>query len=137
MNPIPKNPGRPDRKYFVGLPTPPAAALVASVVYAGDWRALSWWVPSALWIAMMAVLGFLMVSTWRYRSFKDLNLLNPRSFKTVIGIGSLIFLIFKYSQPVLLALSLSYVSSGVFVRMGGLIRRVLRPSDPQPERQIG
>ena len=138
-NPVPKNPGRPDRKYFVGLPTPPAAALVASVVYAGDWRALSWWVPSICWIGLLMLLGFLMVSTWRYRSFKDLNLLNPRSFKAVIGIGSLIFLIVKYSQPVLLALSLAYASSGVLVRMGGVIRRALRrPSTtPEPERQVG
>ena len=35
-NPVPKNPGRPDRKYFVGLPIPAAAAVVASVVYAAD-----------------------------------------------------------------------------------------------------
>ena len=35
-NPIPKNPGRPDRKYFVGLPIPAAAGMVAAVVYAAD-----------------------------------------------------------------------------------------------------
>ena len=34
VNPIPKNPGRPDRKYFVGLPIPAAAAMVAAVVWA-------------------------------------------------------------------------------------------------------
>src|SRR6202522_3191236 len=33
-NPIPKNPGRPNRKYFVGLPIPGAAGTVAAVVYA-------------------------------------------------------------------------------------------------------
>ena len=33
-NPVPKNPGKPDRKYFVGLPIPAAAAMVAAVVYA-------------------------------------------------------------------------------------------------------
>ena len=38
-NPIPKNPGRPDRKYFVGLPIPAAAAMVAAVVFASDARA--------------------------------------------------------------------------------------------------
>ena len=38
-NPIPKNPGKPDRKYFVGLPIPAAAGMVAAVVYAtGDSR---------------------------------------------------------------------------------------------------
>ena len=35
-NPKPKNPGRHDRKYFVGLPIPAAAALVAAVVHAAD-----------------------------------------------------------------------------------------------------
>src|SRR5207302_3140734 len=33
-NPVPKNPGRSDRKYFVGMPTPAAAAMVAATVYA-------------------------------------------------------------------------------------------------------
>src|SRR3954447_16485819 len=33
-NPVLKNPGRPDRKYFAGLPIPAAASLVAAVVYA-------------------------------------------------------------------------------------------------------
>ena len=33
-NPVPKNPGRPDRKYFVGMPIPSAAAALAAVVYA-------------------------------------------------------------------------------------------------------
>src|SRR5579885_2021618 len=32
-NPIPKNPGRPDRKYFIGLPIPAGAAFVAAMVY--------------------------------------------------------------------------------------------------------
>ncbi len=35
-NPVPKNPGRPNRKYFVGLPIPGAAGTVAATVYAFD-----------------------------------------------------------------------------------------------------
>ncbi len=42
-NPVPKNPGRPDRKYFVGLPIPAAAAMVAAVVYAADSIPLTWY----------------------------------------------------------------------------------------------
>src|SRR5216683_5241178 len=42
-NPVPKNPGKADRKYFVGLPIPAGAALVAAVVYACDAEPLSWW----------------------------------------------------------------------------------------------
>src|SRR5579859_5091451 len=64
-NPIPKNPGRPDRKYFVGLPIPAAAAAVAAVVYASDSEPLRSWIFSAAWLALLALLSFLMVSTWR------------------------------------------------------------------------
>src|SRR3974390_239570 len=64
-NPIPKNPGRPDRKYFVGLPIPAAAAMVAAIVYANDCVPLQWWIISAVWLAVVALLSFLMVSTWR------------------------------------------------------------------------
>ncbi len=32
-DPVPKNPGRPDRKYFVGMPIPAAAGVIAAVVH--------------------------------------------------------------------------------------------------------
>ena len=56
--PIPKNPGRPDRKYFVGLPIPAAAAMVAAVVYACDAEPLDWWPLSVAWLALLALLVF-------------------------------------------------------------------------------
>src|SRR5450631_2440028 len=137
-NPVPKNPGRPDRKYFVGLPIPAAAALVAAVVYASDSVPLEWWALSFAWLALLALLSFLMVSTWRYPSFKDLSLTGPRSPLTVIFFGALIYLIWNYSQPVLLAISLLYVATGIVLRAGGLIRRRFRPHPPppQPEHQV-
>src|SRR5271166_2818042 len=102
-NPIPKNPGRPDRKYFVGLPIPAAAAVVAAIVYAADSVPLGWWINSALWLALLALLSFLMVSTWRYPSFKEIHLTGPRSPLTIVLFAALIGLIWNYSQPVLLA----------------------------------
>jgi CDP-diacylglycerol---serine O-phosphatidyltransferase len=130
-NPIPKNPGRPDRKYFVGLPIPAAAAFMASIVYAANSAPLTNWILSLLWLALLSLISFLMVSTWRYRSFKDLNLLQPRSPLSLILLGSLIFLIWNYSQPVLFAMCLTYVASGILVRIGGLLRR--RPAAPSAE----
>src|SRR5579871_2798712 len=76
-NPVPKNPGRPDRKYFVGLPIPASAALVAAVVYALDSEPLEWWPASVAWLGLLLLLGFLMVSTWRYYSFKGISLSKP------------------------------------------------------------
>jgi len=136
-NPVPKNPGRPDRKYFVGLPIPGAAALIAAVVYAGDAVPVQHWLLAAAWILLLTLLAFLMVSTWRYRSFKDFHLLRPRSPLSVISWGSLIYLLWYYSQPVLLALAALYVGSGVVVRIGGLLRRCFRPTQAHPERELG
>ncbi len=135
-NPVPKNPGRPDRKYFVGLPIPGAAALIAAVVYAADSVPLQHWLWTAAWMALLALLAFLMVSTWRYRSFKDFQLLRPRSPLTVVFWGSLIYLLWYYTQPLLLALATLYVGSGIAVRVGGLLRRWFRPQ-PHPEREVG
>jgi CDP-diacylglycerol---serine O-phosphatidyltransferase len=138
-NPVPKNPGRADRKYFVGLPIPAAAAIVAAIVYAADSAPLEWWVYSVLWLALLGLLSFLMVSTWRYPSFKEVSLTGPRSPLTVILFGALIYLIWNYSQPVLLALASLYVSTGIFIRAGGIIRRRFRPHppSPHPEHQAG
>lgn len=123
-NPVPRNPGRPDRKYFVGLPIPAAAGLVAAVVHATDSLPLQTWIPAMLWMGLLGLLSFLMVSTWRYRSFKDLNLLRPRSPLSMITLASLIYLIANYSQPVLLVIATVYVGSGIIIRIGGVIRRI-------------
>jgi CDP-diacylglycerol---serine O-phosphatidyltransferase len=138
-NPVPKNPGRPNRKYFVGLPIPAAASMVAAVVYAADGTPITFWPFTVAWLLLLALLSFLMVSTWRYYSFKDVSLLRPRSPLTVILLGSLIYLIWNYSQPVLVACASAYVASGMIIRAGGIVKRYLRPAPPpeQPEHQVG
>jgi CDP-diacylglycerol--serine O-phosphatidyltransferase len=128
-NPVPKNPGRPDRKYFVGLPIPAAASLVAAIIYACDGYPLTWWPVVIGWIGLMAGLGFLMVSTWRFRSFKELNLNRPRSPVLFVFLASLIFLVWNYSQVMLVTIAVLYVSSGVIVRIAGLVNRVLRKTE--------
>lgn len=125
-DPKPTNPGRPGKKYFVGLPIPAAAAMVASTVYAADSAPLVWWPFSVAFLALIALVSFLMVSAWRYRSFKDFSLLSPRSPRSVIFLGSLIFLIWNYSHPVLLSMSILYVGSGIVIRIGGILKRRLR-----------
>jgi CDP-diacylglycerol--serine O-phosphatidyltransferase len=140
-NPIPKNPGRPDRKYFVGLPIPAAAGMVAAVVYAFDAEPISWWPLSLAWLALLLLLGFLMVSTWRYYSFKGINLSKPYTPLIVILLAGGIFGVWNYSQPVLLMAAAAYVASGILIRVGGIVRRRLRRVSPlpprAPEHQIG
>ena len=79
----------------------------------------------------MGLLAFLMVCTWRYRSFKDLNLMRPRSPLLIIFLGSLIYLTWNYSQAMLLVLGVMYVGSGIAVRIGGLINKATRPAGAQ------
>ena len=141
-NPVPKNPGRPDRKYFVGLPIPAAAATVAGVVYAFGSTPLRWWVFSVAWLALLFLLSFLMVSTWRYPSFKEVDLLKPRSPLSFILLASAIYAVWNFSQPVLLAVPVCYVTSGIAIRVGGVIRRRVRASaarrrPAEPERLVG
>ncbi len=135
-NPTPKNPGRVGRKYFVGLPIPCAAGMLAAVVHAASGYPIHVWFPwGALWMALIALLCFLMVCTWRYNSFKEINLVQQRSWVTVVMIAMMIYLIWNFSQPVLLAMASVYVASGIVVRLGGILRRHLRHT-PAPEHQI-
>jgi len=136
-NPVPKNPGRPDRKYFVGLPIPAGAGALASIVYACDGAVISWWIFSVAWLILLGLLAFLMVSTWRYPSFKDLSLTRPRSPLMFVLVGSLIYLIWNFSQPVLLGTTACYVASGIVIRIGGLVRRRFKHTPREPEHQVG
>jgi len=125
-NPVPKNPGHPDRKYFVGLPIPAAAGMVAAVVFAFGGQPLAWWPLSVAWLALLVLLGFLMVCTWRYYSFKGINLNKPYTPLLFILLGGLIYGIWNWPQPVLLAVASAYVASGIAIRIGGIVRRRLR-----------
>jgi CDP-diacylglycerol--serine O-phosphatidyltransferase len=136
-NPMPKNPGRPDRKYFVGLAIPSGAAVVASIVFACDGYPLRDWTWSVLWLTLLALLSFLMASTWRYPSFKDLSLTRPRSPLTFVFIGGAIFLIFSYPRTALLAMSVTYMLTGLIIRIGGIARRRFKQPPPEPEHQVG
>jgi CDP-diacylglycerol--serine O-phosphatidyltransferase len=141
-NPIPRNPGLPNRKYFVGLAIPAAAGMVAAVVYAFDSYPITELHWSVLWLALMALLSFLMVSTWRYWSFKELNMLSPRSPVLLVVMCATIYAIWNWGQEVLLIIASTYVASGILIRAGGIIRRNF-PKKPsavggsKPETQIG
>jgi CDP-diacylglycerol--serine O-phosphatidyltransferase len=137
-NPIPKNPGRPDRKYFVGLPIPAAAGMVAAVVFSFGGQPIAWWPLSVAWLALLALLGFLMVSTWRYYSFKSINLSKPYTSLIVVVMAAFIYAIWNWAQVVLLTLAVLYVGSGIAIRIGGIVRRRLRAPPARPvERPVG
>jgi CDP-diacylglycerol---serine O-phosphatidyltransferase len=135
-NPIPKNPGRPDRKYFVGMPSPAAAGLVASIVFfdPAPVRSVAF---SVFWLVIVAMAGLLMVSTWRYPSYKQISVLKPRTPLIVLIVGGIAFLIAQWPQPFLLAAALTYMLTGIVIRIGGFARRRRKSQaeTPAPRRQ--
>ncbi|HET9792564.1 MAG TPA: phosphatidylcholine/phosphatidylserine synthase [Candidatus Angelobacter sp.] len=130
VNPQPSNPGRPGKKYFVGMPIPAGAGVIASTVHLNSGHPINFWWLALVWTAMLVVVAFLMVSTWRFYSFKDLKLRSRHPFQLVVLLGGLIYLVVLFSGPVLFAIAITYMLSGVMSRLSFVFRR--RPSQPAP-----
>lgn len=115
-DPQPRNPGRPDRKYFVGMPIPAAAGtLAAAVHFFSGIPNRAWWV-AIIWLALVGTCGFLMVSTWRFWSGKEINFSRRHPFQILLFMAIGAFLIIKFSQTVLLLGALVYMFSGIWAR---------------------
>jgi len=118
-----------DRRYFVGMPIPAAAGTVAAIVH-WEKTALVEWGYSLGWLVVVALLAFLMVSRMRYFTFKTLDLKRRRSYVLIIFLGLVIWAIWLYSEPVLLAIAVTYALSGIVLRIISLRHR---PQPPAPE----
>jgi len=132
-NPQPSNPGRPGKKYFVGMPIPAGAGVVAAIVHFTRGSPVVWWGVSATWCALIIAVGFLMVSTWRFPSFKDIDLRHRHPFRGMVLIGGIIAGIYFLSEYVLFLLAMTYMLSGVLQRFSYAIRR--RKVSPPPVAQ--
>ncbi|MBI2956092.1 MAG: CDP-diacylglycerol--serine O-phosphatidyltransferase [Acidobacteria bacterium] len=107
------NMGPPAHRYFVGMPIPAAAGVIAAVVHAVQ-EPITEWSWAAAWLVLVSGLAYLMVSPIRYYSFKEIGL--GRS-ELVIIIGLLVWLILLYSRVVLLLVAVSYLLSGLIVAL--------------------
>jgi CDP-diacylglycerol--serine O-phosphatidyltransferase len=83
---------------------------------------------AAIALALITALAFLMVSTFRYRSFKKLDLRSRRSYITVLGIALLFLLVAMEPRLVLLVIATAYWLSAPALYVAGLLRR-RRPPD--------
>jgi CDP-diacylglycerol--serine O-phosphatidyltransferase len=131
VNPQPSNPGRPGKKYFVGMPIPAGAGVIAAVVHLTNGYPITTWWMALIWAALVFAAGFLMVSTWRFYSFKDLDFRSRHPVRVTLLIGLFIAGVLLYSEHVLFFLALCYMLSGVFARLMFLLRRS-GPSVPPP-----
>jgi CDP-diacylglycerol--serine O-phosphatidyltransferase len=115
-NLLPKNPGRPGRKYFVGMPIPAAAGVIAAVVHFFSGTPVPNWRVAVMWMALVFIVGLLMVSTWRFWSGKEIDLAARHPFQRIVLFGLVIYATVVFSQYVLLALAAIYTFSGIFAR---------------------
>jgi len=121
-----------DKKFFVGLPIPPAGGLLAATVH---------FVPSPLTaygngpshyysyalMGLVAMLSILMVSTIRYTSMKTAGKGRQGIF-LVLAVAAAAMLVWFYSQYALLILAALYVSHGPIWWIVRLVGRVIRPT---------
>jgi CDP-diacylglycerol--serine O-phosphatidyltransferase len=117
-----------DSRYFVGLPIPAAAGQVATLAFFAPEPVAERPYAFAL-VALVGLLGLLMVSTVRYRSFKSVDLRQRRSYVNVLGIVLLFLLVAVRPEISLLAAATGYTLSGPIGEAFGLLRR---RGDPPP-----
>ncbi|HQR34782.1 MAG TPA: CDP-diacylglycerol--serine O-phosphatidyltransferase [Blastocatellia bacterium] len=127
-----------DKKSFVGLPIPAAASMLAAVIHfvprplptlkTDQQELYSWFL-----IVGMSALAVLMVSTFRYTSFKNLGLKSNKPFITLPLLSLLLAGIWFYSQWVLLILVTGYVSHGPIFKLWNLISRPFRRTSSTEE----
>jgi CDP-diacylglycerol---serine O-phosphatidyltransferase len=110
--------------------------VIAAVVHFQSGVPLGSWYTAMTWLAMVAAVGYLMVSTWRFYSFKDIDFGSRHPFRLIILIAALIAGIWFFSKPVLFAVALLYTFSGVFWRLQWMFRRRRQPPPPPVYREI-
>lgn len=112
----PQNPGRPGRKYFVGMPIPAAAGLLAATIHLCYGIPVeSWWI-AAPWLGLVGLCAFLMISTWRFWSGKEINFSRSHPFQMLLLVAIVVYAAVRYSNVVLFSAALIYMFSGIWAR---------------------
>ncbi|PKO90776.1 MAG: CDP-diacylglycerol--serine O-phosphatidyltransferase [Betaproteobacteria bacterium HGW-Betaproteobacteria-10] len=112
-----------DKRYFQGLPSPAAAALVAGLVWVMIVSGVSG--PDVRWLAcgLTIFAGVTMVSNVRYYSFKDINLRKSVPFFMIAAIVLGFALVSISPEMTLFGFFLLYGLSGYVQAAIGLLKR--------------
>ncbi|RKZ44798.1 MAG: CDP-diacylglycerol--serine O-phosphatidyltransferase, partial [Gammaproteobacteria bacterium] len=115
--------GKVDKAYFQGLASPSAAAVMASFVWlCTDYKIEGSVLALPAWI-ITVLMGFLMVSTFRYHSFKNFDLKGQVPFFTVLIMVMLFVLVSIDPPPILFLGFLVYAISGPVLTLVELRKR--------------
>ncbi len=112
-----------DKNYFQGLASPPAAALIVGLVWAGEEYGL----PGdavTLWAFLLTLsAGLLMVSKVRYHSFKGFDIKGKVPFVTIFFIALLFVFISTNPPYILFSMAFVYAASGPLLTLWQLRQR--------------
>ena len=120
--------GTADKRFFVGLQSPVAAGFVTFMVWAGFKYEIEVTPAIAYSMAVITVFaGLLMISNYRYFSFKEMHLKGTVPYVVFVLLVGLLVLVAQYPHEVLLAMCVTYASSGP---VGWLYRRQFKKGQP-------
>ncbi len=126
-----------DTKYFKGLPIPAAASMVSLVILLYLRLIETGWIKDIVVLGMIYVLAFLMVSTIRYFSFKELNLARRKPFSLFIFVVLSMIVIVMEPVIVLFAFVLLYICSGPAAMIfAWRKKKAVRKLEPLPEAEV-
>lgn len=115
--------GASDRRWFVGLPIPMAAAAVAGCVL-GFEKPVTDPTMSGVFGAAVLVISLLMVSRIRYRSFKDVDLRSRRPFRSIVLIAVSLGAVALHPPLAIFVFAVAYLASGpAGLLLSGLAKR--------------
>ncbi|HBC71528.1 MAG TPA: CDP-diacylglycerol--serine O-phosphatidyltransferase [Coxiellaceae bacterium] len=108
------------KRYFQGLPCPSAAAIVSSLVWICYDLGFTNKITMIILALTMIIVGILMVSNIRYRSFKDAELKNNVRFVVILAVVLAVALVSIDPEKVLFFIFTSYALSGPIATVWGL-----------------
>jgi len=100
-----------DRRYFVGLPTPAAAGIVAATALLLEGTEIGRWQAAAISVGTVVV-ALLMVSTFRYYSFKEVDFARRRPAQVLVLVVLGVLIVATHPQWFLFILFSLYLLSG-------------------------
>ncbi len=115
-----------DRRFFTGLPSPSAAAVLAGAVWVAvdnDFSPQNWsWLAAGL----TAICGLLMVSNFLYHSFKRIDFKGKVPFFIIVFVMLFFALVISEPPIILFLIFFGYTLSGPILSVQRLVRRRIR-----------
>ena len=106
-----------DKRYFQGLPSPAAAAILAGFIWLSLDQGYPVEIVKYIALALTISTGLLMVSNFRYSSFKEIDLKGKVPFFVAISIMLAIAIVMAQPQTLLFILFLAYAISGPVITL--------------------